>query len=213
MSWLQTFEGRRFELLAPRAEDVSLSDIARALARISRFLGHTEGARPYSVAEHSIYVAAAVADGMRGEGRDPEEEPRVVLAALLHDAHEAYIGDITSPVKLALAELGAKGALVELQRRVDAAIAERFGLSPESFSDPRIKAADRLLLAAEKRDLMAHDRDDWGPLPDPSSIAGKIECVPEIAARREFDALVRWWWSRSELVEELGAPARPGGSP
>ena len=181
---MQTYKGRRFELLAPRAEDVDPEELAWSLARIPRFLGHTRGPLSYSVAEHSIYVAAAVAGRAGGE-------PRLVLAALLHDAHEAYMGDITAPVKLALRELGAGDALAELQRRIDSAIAERFGFPVELFADPRIKAADLLLLAAEKRDLMP-GRDDWGPLPDPGGVL-RIQPVPELLVRREFAVQLGQW--------------------
>lgn len=185
MTWMQTYNGRRFELLAPRAEDVDPEELAWALARIPRFLGHTRGKLSYSVAEHSIYVAAEVVDS------GTPTEPRLVLAALLHDAHEAYMGDITSPVKAALRELGAGGALAELQRRIDAAVAARFGFPVEQFADPRIKAADLLLLAAEKRDLMP-GRDDWGPLPDPGKVL-RLQPIPELIVRREFAIQLDQW--------------------
>lgn len=190
MAWMQTHKGRRFELLAPRAEDVDPEELAWSLARIPRFLGHTRGPLSYSVAEHSIYVAASVADQTRGRSGMPTE-PRLVLAALLHDAHEAYMGDITAPVKLALRELGAGDALAELQRRIDAAIAARFGFPVELFADSRIKATDLLLLAAEKRDLMP-GRDDWGPLPDPGEVL-KIQPTPELRVRREFAIQLDRW--------------------
>lgn len=190
MAWMQTYKGRRFELLAPRAEDVDLGELAWSLARIPRFLGHTRGPFPYSVAEHSIYVAAAVEGQTCGRSGMPTE-PRLVLAAMLHDAHEAYMGDITAPVKLALRELGAGDALAELQRRIDAAIAERFGFPVELFADPRIKAADLLLLAAEKRDLMP-GRDDWGPLPDPGGVL-RLQPIPESIVRREFAIQLGRW--------------------
>lgn len=89
-TWLQTHSGIAFDLLEPRAEDVRLDDIALALSRINRFAGHTHMAG-YNVAQHSYLVMDLM----------PQHcSPHLKLAALLHDAHEAYTGDITTPVSM-----------------------------------------------------------------------------------------------------------------
>lgn len=98
-TWAQTTSGVAFDLLDPRAEDVRLADIAHALSRINRFSGHTHG-EPYSVAHHSMLVA----DLLASWGAPVE----VVLEGLLHDAPEAYYGDITSPVKSAVESMVAR---------------------------------------------------------------------------------------------------------
>ena len=85
--WMTTFTGRQFWPLDPRPEEVCIEDIAHALANICRFGGHCK--RFYSVAQHSILVADLVA----------QVEPQFRLAALLHDAPEAYIGDMVRPLK------------------------------------------------------------------------------------------------------------------
>jgi hypothetical protein len=102
MTWIQTASGRAFDLLAPRAEDIDFaSDIAGPLARTARFGGHVPGGA-YSVAQHSVIGARCI---IRDEwGRD------LALHFLLHDAHEAYLGDLTRPMQLALRDAMAEAA-------------------------------------------------------------------------------------------------------
>lgn len=87
--WIETFTGVHFWPLDPRPEDIRIEDIAHALANICRFNGHTS--RHYSVSEHSV-ICAQYAQAMGW----PEE---VQLACLMHDASEAYLCDIPSPIK------------------------------------------------------------------------------------------------------------------
>lgn len=93
-----TASGRAFEpkclAAGVKTEAVCLPDIAHALAQICRFGGHCK--RHYSVAEHSLFVA----DILRSRGISPAGQ----LAGLLHDAHEAYSGDMPTPIKHALGE-------------------------------------------------------------------------------------------------------------
>lgn len=97
--WMQTLSGVPFDLLAPRAEDVLPDEIAVSLSRIARYLGHTRVSDScgYSVAQHSVLCA----DLIRTWGGDAALERE----ALLHDAAEAYYGDVTSPVQRALRDI------------------------------------------------------------------------------------------------------------
>jgi uncharacterized protein len=95
--WVQTYSGVAARLLALRVEDVRIEDIAAQLAKINRYSGATLGAIGYSVAQHSVLCA----DLVRTWGADAVLERE----ALLHDASEAYYGDITQPVQVALREL------------------------------------------------------------------------------------------------------------
>lgn len=94
MTWILTNSARPFDLLNPRAENVITTDLAHALSLVCRFNGHC--AHHYSVAQHSLLVAYIIDK----EGGTPEEQ----LAGLLHDGTEAYISDLTRPLKLLLIE-------------------------------------------------------------------------------------------------------------
>lgn len=85
--WILTFSGERFYPFSPAPEEVKTKDIAHALANICRFNGHTRGF--YSVAAHSVHVSRLV-------------PPEFALEALLHDAAEAYVGDMVRPLKRGL---------------------------------------------------------------------------------------------------------------
>lgn len=149
MTWIQTYTGRAFSLLNPRAEDVAIDDIAHHLSKLCRFTGATS--QFYSVAQHSIHVAELV----------PTEHK---LAGLLHDAHEAYLGDWSAPLKVTLRLMGID--IDPLVERVNRAIGERFGVDLVSLPD-EVKHADLVMLATEKRDIMADEPKPWILLPDP----------------------------------------------
>ena len=122
MTWMQVLNGKPFELLAPTAEQVRLGEIAHALAGLNRFCGHSN---PYiSVAEHSIRVARIL------EETGHRDDPTILLYGLLHDAHEAYTGDMTRPLQLALQVEcpGFKQAWARIQHDIQCCIHEAAGL-------------------------------------------------------------------------------------
>jgi uncharacterized protein len=92
--WMVTITGREHFLSGAEVQTnlIDIYDVAWALSQINRFVGHAM--RPYSVAEHSLFVAEIAArDG---------KTPLVQLACLLHDAHEAFTNDVSSPAKNAI---------------------------------------------------------------------------------------------------------------
>lgn len=148
--YVSTYLGNRFFITRPHIDDVALEDIAHGLAYQCRFNGQTSAF--YSVAQHSLMVMALV----------PESER---LPALLHDAAEAYLGDMVKPLKNLFPEFSA------IEARVMEIIGHRFGVDLTRLH-PAIKAADLVALATEKRDLMPHSTEPW------TYIAG-IEPLPE----------------------------------
>lgn len=141
MSLIRTWSGLDFNLVNPRPEMVEIRDIAVALSRIPRFNGATS--LPYYVAQHSVLVAK-IAGRL---GATPEEQ----FIALLHDAHEAYVGDITRPVRVALND--AADYLGQRITRIDRAIFERFNLRFNGLPEV-VRRADDIAFATEWRDLM-----------------------------------------------------------
>lgn len=164
--WIQTRSGRRFPFLAPRFDDVDLRDIAYALSNLARFTGHTrrgEDGAIYSVAQHSVLVSHAV----------PEKH---ALVGLMHDAPEAYLGDVSSPLKSLLPDFK------RLESLAWAAIAEAFDLPLDL--PPTVKEADLRLLATEKRDLLGPEPAAWFPMPDP--LPERIDPWPAPVAEQRF---------------------------
>src|SRR5215207_10148348 len=133
--FIQTLTGRRMNPLDAAPEDIDPVDIAGALANLCRFGGHSRGF--YSVAQHSVIVC----DLLEQQVATPDE----LMAALLHDAAEAYLGDLPHPIKHR-SDLGTAYKVAE--QRLEAVIAERFSL-PDAAA--RIKPLDRALLATERR--------------------------------------------------------------
>jgi hypothetical protein len=149
MTWMLTATGTAFELGRPRKDAVQLDDIAHHLALINRFNGATP--RPYSVAEHSLLVAEIF------ERQLGMTNPVARLAALLHDAHEAYLGDLISPVK---GHLGQESRVLEAS--LERAVQERYGLRTAAAAyRQQIRDADLIALATERRDLMPPHPGHW----------------------------------------------------
>lgn len=179
----ETASGERFDLAAPDSERVHLADIAHALSLTCRFGGHVNGF--YSVAEHSVLVH----DLLGAQGAPPS----IRLAGLLHDAHEAYLGDMITPLKRRIRAEGT--AYDDLAQELDVAIGARFGIDSALFKGRTVGIADAWALHIEARHLTKSGGRDWslspwvpwgGDLPDSVQWAGGAD--PE-TARKVFAEL------------------------
>lgn len=150
--WMLTHSGRRFWLLDPRPEEIDVGDVAQGLSRLARYYGGTKGDVGFSVAQHSVLCSRIV-------------PPENALYALLHDAAEAYVGDMASPLKAIVGK-----AYTDIEDRIMDAVAARFGLRRTDEDRRRVKWADRTLLATEVRDLVPqqclYEEPDEVPLRD-----------------------------------------------
>jgi uncharacterized protein len=157
--------GKYFNFLEPEASDFGIKEIAHALAHICRYGGHTGDF--YSVAQHSIAVSYLV----------PQEH---ALAGLLHDAAEAFMGDVVAPLKQLLPDYKA------LEEKVETAVLARFGLP--AVLPACVKEADLVMLATEQRDLMpAHDDAwEWESVPNIRPLATKVKPLGRMFARLRF---------------------------
>ena len=142
-SRIQLASGAMFDLLNPDPSVITIDVIAHALSRLCRFTGHVSTAH-YSVAEHSVRVSWLVPDHDAREG-------------LLHDAAEAFVGDVAAPLKRLLPDYQA------IEKRVELAVAERFGLLyPWPLS---VKEADIDMLRLEAVTFMRPEGiPDWAPV-------------------------------------------------
>lgn len=139
--WIMTASGHELSLLDPAPGSITLADISHSLAQLARFTGHAR--RPYSVAEHSLLVAEIME-------RTTTSDPKALFAALMHDAHEAYTGDLHTPGK---ALVGAAWGAFEqhLAARVRGAFACRTDCI--TWRDA-IRQADLQALATERAQLL-----------------------------------------------------------
>ncbi len=138
--FMQTYTGRRFWPTAPRTEDIDAVDIAHSLSLQCRYNGHVK--RFYSVAEHCVLMSHVVSDENK-------------LWALLHDATEAYVGDMVRPLKIQIPVFS------EIEDRVMVCVAEKFGLSTAIMPD-EVKDADNRIIVNEKAELLVNTDHNWG---------------------------------------------------
>lgn len=150
--FMWTYSGRSFWPLDPRPEDVTLADIAHGLAHVCRYGGQCD--RFYSVAQHCVLVSIAVECMARASGESEETCRAWALEALLHDASEAYIGDVVRPLKYQRPMRGYLAA----ERRVERAIAAAFAgaLRPSTMSHAMVKVCDNRILVDECLELHPH---------------------------------------------------------
>lgn len=140
--FIVTYTGVKFWPLDPRLEEFQAEDIAHALSLLCRANGHVP--HFYSVAQHSIYCAR--------EAEKRGFSKRVQLACLLHDASEAYLSDVTRPVKRHM------GQYLKIEEHLQAKAYEAFGLGDLSeWEQAAVKEMDDALLSYELRALMNID--------------------------------------------------------
>jgi hypothetical protein len=152
---IDTMGGREWDYANPTAAAVNITDIATALSNTCRYGGFCDPY--YSVAEHSVNCARHL--------RELDFPREYQLGALLHDAHEAYLLDVPTPLKRLLG--GTYARLAELH---DRAIAEAFDVKPAVFNSDPVKAADHKLLRWEASKLKDSQgltpKWGWTELPD-----------------------------------------------
>jgi hypothetical protein len=164
-NWMQTYTGKVFVYADPDPASICVEDVAHSLASQCRYNGHTRYF--YSVAQHSVHVA-------RECGGDHE------LWGLLHDAAEAYTGDVVQPLK------GVVSGFARIERRVERAVWKALGL--KGRLPRKVRDVDARVFATEVRDLMA---DPWAV--DAKPYRWRIEPMPPHAAEAAFLEMYRSW--------------------
>lgn len=155
--------GRYFDFEDPGACEFLITDVAHSLSNLCRFTGHCS--EFYSVAQHCVLVSYAV-------------PPEHALKGLMHDSAEAFIGDVSKPLKILLPDYAV------IEGRVEEAVFSRFGLAAPF--PPSIKQGDLTLLRTEQRDVMRADSDVWALANGSAPLPGRIKPLAPEAARREF---------------------------
>ena len=180
---IETVSGKLVNPSDPDPDNIELNDIAWSLSRIPRFAGHTITEIPYNVAQHSIYVSEllekllndpssltgdiAIIQAARRVAMSNESMRAVCAKALLHDAHEAYFGDIPSPIKK-IPEL--RPTFKAIEAKLDSAIWQKLKLVPPTEDEyAAIKFCDKLAQAIEGYQYMPSRGRNW-VLPEPTLV-------------------------------------------
>ena len=202
------YGGRFTTVLNPSPQHVNWRGIAVSLGRKARLNGNTTAF--YSVAQHCVQATRLVAAALRSPAAtlcltsampkeqveaalevlararmDDEMAIQLQLAELIHDAHEAHLGDMLRPVEDTINSITDQHLIADIKYRHDCAIYTAAGLPwplPIGFA-AIIAAADDVMLATERRDLMC-DGGGWGPLPRPASMV--IKPAAESLATNQF---------------------------
>lgn len=151
--WICTYTGKQWYVTDPHPDDVDILDIAHGLSRVCRYGGHTS--EFYSVAQHCIHCAETIED-------ERTECFELALYTLLHDASEAYIGDVVRPLKYQLPQY------LAIEERTMGVIHHGLALpQPLKGQSELIKEVDDRLLMTERRDFMSHDNREWNIRAEP----------------------------------------------
>jgi len=166
--------GHYVDLANPDPSTIEVKSIAAALSKVCRFGGHCP--QFYSVAEHCIHATAmACSEGYTGDA---------LIAVFLHDAAEAYIGDMVKPLKVTMPQYG------EAEQRIEAAIQAAFGVDFSKWMDV-IKRFDRAMLKAEKVTMWPEDTEKWEGFSDIEDRVVKFQFWEPSQAEMQFLAMAR----------------------
>lgn len=174
--WIETYTVKQFWFLNPSPEMFNIEDIAHALSMVCRYAGHVN--RFYSVATHCCLIADYFS-----------YDPRLHLTALMHDAAEAYIGDMPRPLKRRLKQFRA------IEGRIEQALAEKFGIiypmpAEIKIADLRITLDERRALKSPSGRVWSEDAStplgvtipDWSPKRAKAEFLRRYHCARERCA-------------------------------
>ena len=163
--WTQMKGGRLLDIANLQPDDIDFREIADVLANQMRFAGHFE--KPISVAQHTLIVF----DAAREMGNDGASVPY----ALLHDCHEAFIGDITTPAHQLIRALCFDDPIECVKNRLDVPIYHAAGLQlPTRAMRAFVKIHDTRALETERRDFLSRPLSPWPGDPSPCKPLKKI---------------------------------------
>lgn len=154
--------GAWFDFLDPESSEFRIEDIAAGLSNTCRYAGQCSAF--YSVAEHSLLVSEIAHDH--------------AYAALMHDAAEAFIGDITRPLKQLLPDFR------QIEARVEKAIFNRFNVPLPMPKE--VKAADLRVLAAEQAQIMPRETSLWAFADGIEPAPITVRCLTSRQAKEAF---------------------------
>jgi uncharacterized protein len=155
----ETYSGKQIALFDPQPDQIDIWDIAHHLSMICRYGGACK--HRYSVAEHCVHVHDEFVhvynispDSVAPELLRRKEE--VALALLMHDAHEAYVGDLTRPL---LSHPAIAEAFLPIAERIQTVIEQVYNV--DSIPTALLEEYDDIVLRAEARQLVHSQGRTW----------------------------------------------------
>lgn len=205
MTWMQTHSGKAVSFLAPDPASIDIADICFMLSGLRRFNNATT--RPWTVAAHLRFVHLIVRETV-------PNDHAAQLAAIIHDFHEAYTGDHTTPLQKACeAHLpaGYPSPLKIIQDRLDRAIAARFEIDWQDIDEAReiVKRADLIALATEKAQFLVREPHPWNiyDMPPPYNIELHPigEAQNEWLLRNDFERALALYHQHKQTGPQIAA--------
>lgn len=187
---IELSSGALLDLADPRPEAISLADVAHGLSHVCRFTGQCR--RFYSVAEHAVLVATKL--------EAENAAPHVILAGLHHDDAEAFVGDVTRPLKALLP------GYQQLEDAVGVAIGEALALPPlvDPVERAQVNAADDWALHCEAHQLLRSGGLAW-PTAQPFDPAGlrSLRFPYAVLGQSPLVARTLWLGWHQELTQSI----------
>jgi 5'-deoxynucleotidase YfbR-like HD superfamily hydrolase len=168
-TWIQTYSGKKFDIINPTTEMLDIKDIARSLSMRVRFSGHIN--KPYTVAQHSVFVSRVVEASDKATKDD-------IRWGLMHDAAEAYIMDIPRPIKKLIPLVS------QIEEKILQLVAKRFGLE-FPFSDLVVRADDVALVSEAYELLDGGPIENWAKCYKVNTVL-PIKCATWLQSEKEF---------------------------
>lgn len=166
---IQTKGGHQIDLENPAVEDIDIEDIAHSLSMQCRYNGHVR--KFYSVAEHCVHVSKATA-----------QVGYLPLWGLLHDAGEAYVSDIITPIKECLPKFN------EIEAKVLGVVAEKFSLPANWTLCDGVRGVVKVPEVVDKVDKLMFVPEAFQLFPAAHPVVEKARgCLAEALNRRQFD--------------------------
>jgi hypothetical protein len=198
--YIVTASGRLMYPLAPTPDQIHLEDIAAQLSKSSRWTGATTGDEVYSIAQHGLLVSFEVE--IAGAGY------MAALDGLHHDDSEAYIADISRPVKYDQTSPEFGRIYRRNEKRLMRAIYQKFGIPFVGDNHhPAVKDADNRMLITEARDVMPMPLDGYGVYEFDMADAYErpIEIMSSRYARQMFTARHNYLMAKITEEREVAA--------
>lgn len=183
---LQTYKGETFDPASGDITRIAIFDIAHALAHLCRYCGHCQ--RFYSVAEHSVLVYKIIKKLW-------PDDLEAQWAGLLHDATEAYLGDITTPVKILIPQFNKMESLLAKK------IANKFKIRSNLRIKARVRKADAIALSTEARELFT-DVSTWKAIENVKPESALLDSSFPMSSKPAKDLFVTTYFGLKTQIAE-----------